>query len=294
MTKPVKVIIDTDIGSDVDDALALAFALMRPELDVVGVTTVYGAVDERAALAAKILKTLHREDIPYAPGAARPMVGDANPLVRVNHFAAIQPGEKLPSPAASGAQELFSGIIKAHPDEVWLAAIGPMTNVGLFIQNNPETAKRLKGIVCMGSEPTRPFAEFNIRMDPQAADIVFRSGLLKFVGTYDVTKRITMNDADMARLAQIGSPISELLTECIRLWKPNTNKPGPIVYDMCPLAWLFSPEHFKTTTMNLRIELTPPERRGIAITDPNAPATQASTDIDDEAVHGMFMDTICS
>jgi len=290
MADPVKVIIDTDIGSDVDDALALAFALQRPELDVVGITTVYGAVAERTAIAAKILKTLRRADVPLAAGSSHPLVGEPNPLVIVNQYPVVRPGEELPAPACRDAQELFRRVIEAHPGQVWLATIGPMTNVGLLIRDHPDVAGKLKGIVCMGSEPARPFPDFNIRMDPEAADIVFRSGLLKFAGTYDVTRRITMDDADLARLDLAGTDIARLLMECVRLWKPTTTKPGPIVYDMCPPAWLFAPEHFTTRTISMRVELSPPERRGIMAPSKDAPPVDASVDV--QSVHDLLMDTL--
>jgi inosine-uridine nucleoside N-ribohydrolase len=289
---PVKLVIDTDIGSDVDDALAIAFALLRPELDVLGITTVYGPVAQRTAIVAKLLKTLHRDDVPFATGSSRPLVGEPNPLVVANHYPVVRPGEALPPPTHSGAQDLFRTVIEAHPGEVWLATIGPMTNAALLIRDHPDVASKLKGIICMGAEPTRSFADFNIRMDPEAADIVFRGGLLKFAGTYDVTRRITMDDADLARLDRAGTDIARLLMECVRLWKPTTTKPGPIVYDMCPLAWLFAPELFTTESLSLRVELAPPERRGMMAKDNSAPPVATSVDIEAPAVHELLMDTL--
>jgi pyrimidine-specific ribonucleoside hydrolase len=290
---PVKVIFDTDIGTDVDDAIALAFALRRPEIDILAVTTSRGEVHERAAIVSRMLQIAERTDIPFAPGSPVMFNGVAMCDKEVNQFPFAGPEEDRPKPTCDDAQDLFARVIEANPGEVWMVVVGPMTNAALLIRDRPDLAAKLRGIACMGGEPTRPFAETNIERDPEAAELVCRSGLLKFVGSYDVTVRILMPKADIERLRRADTPVSRAVVELIRLWRNTvTHKPGPVVFDMVPVAWLFAPELFTTTRMGVKAETAPAERRGVMSPAPDAPPCAVTTDVNVVAVHRLLMDTL--
>ncbi|WP_233256635.1 nucleoside hydrolase [Opitutus sp. ER46] len=286
--KPAKVIIDTDIGSDIDDAIAIIFALSRPEIDVRAITTSRFEVKQRAAIVSRLLQVMGRTDVPFASGSPRMVNGATLPDKPVNQYAFAGSEADRPPPATADAQELFRRVIEADPGEVWLVLIGPMTNAALLVRDHPDLARRLKGIVVMGGEPTRAFAETNIRNDPQAAEIVCRSGWLKFVGTYDVTVRLLMPKQDMDRLRESGTAVGRALETLQTLWRVDRGmKPGPVAFDACPLLWLFAPELFHTTNQGLSVD-------GAAVmrVAPDAPATAVTTDIDVRNAHRVLIDTL--
>jgi pyrimidine-specific ribonucleoside hydrolase len=291
--EPFKIIFDTDIGTDVDDAISLAFALKRPELDIRAITTSRGEVQQRASIVSRMLKVMGRPEIPYAAGSPVLINRTSPPDKVVNQYPFAGSEKDRPRPAAKDAQELFRRVIMANPGEVWLVVVGPMTNAALLIRDHPEVAAKLKGIVCMGGEPTRPYPETNIRNDPEAAEIVCRSGLLKFTGTYDVTVRMLMPKPDFDRLRKVNTPTAKAIIELNRLWRiQHPDRPGKVIFDMVPMVWLFAPELITTAPMGLTVELALGERRAMMTASPTAPLGAVSTDINAVAVHRLLMDTL--
>ena len=194
-----KILLDTDIGSDIDDAVALAYLLAKPGCELLGITTVSGEPDRRAMLASVLCKVAGRE-IPIFPGAANPLhVSPRQPqaqqavaLARWDHDTEFEGGR---------AVEFLRQTIRAHPGEVTLLAIGPLTNIALLFAADPEVPLLLKELVIMGGlfDPSRARSrrggkwEWNIHCDPHAAAMVYRTPLPEFrsVGL-DVTTRVTM------------------------------------------------------------------------------------------------------
>lgn len=171
------ILIDTDIGDDIDDALALAFALRSPELDVLSVTTVFGDMAQRSRLARKLLArkllaTFGRPEILVAEGAGVPLARRNRPSGCVQGVA-VAPDEPLPPLYAGGATQLICETALGHPGGVTLIALGPLTNIATALDAEPRLARALVGIVMMGSA-TFPWAEWNTRNDPEALHIVLR------------------------------------------------------------------------------------------------------------------------
>lgn len=299
MTPATKIIIDTDIGDDVDDALAIAWALRRPELDIRAVTTVFGQVDKRAQLVAKLLKLFGREDIPFAAGEGQPLsvpAGDARQawLTREpNQYPLVVPGEPLPAPASCGGEELLARTIEACPGDIWLVSIGALTNVARLIERRPATAAKLKGVACMAAETHLLRKEYNILCDPEAARVALRSGLVRYVGTWDVTRRVAMRPEDIAALEAVGTDRSRALLKLIALWQPRQSwKPRPVMYDMCPLLWLFAPQLFETQPMRLDVELAGTLTRGMTVPVGNGPEVAVTTGMDENSALRILIDTL--
>lgn len=198
----MKVILDTDIGSDIDDAVCLAYLLAQPECELLGITTVTGEPGERAKLASVLCKAAGKR-VPIYPGADLPLLipprqpkcHQATALSRWEHDAAFPEGE---------AVEFMRHTIRAHPGEVTLLAIGPMTNLALLFAVDPQIPRLLKGLVMMigwfWDQPTaQDNGEWNSILDPHASAMVFRAPvpLHRSVGL-DVTRQVTM-DADQVR-----------------------------------------------------------------------------------------------
>ena len=179
-----RILIDTDIGGDVDDALALAMALNTPEIEIVGITNVYLANAWRAGVTKELLRVYGREQIPVCAGAEKPLIGwwDENRIPNSSPDYGEYRGEKLPHAA--------DFIIRKaeETDDLVLLAIGPLTNVGLALAKAPHIAKRLR-IFMMGGQLNKAHPEWNIVCDPEAARIVFESGADVTMVGLDVTNR---------------------------------------------------------------------------------------------------------
>jgi purine nucleosidase len=186
----IKVILDTDIGNDIDDALTLAYLLAHPGCELLGITTVTARPIDRARLASAICHA-YGADVPIAPGAARPL--HREPLQ--------EPPFSTPGdwPHATDfpltALDLLRDTIRAHPGEVTIVAVGPLTNLGALFQADPTLPALLRSVILMGGRffTTEPRPEWNTRNDPEAATIVYGSPLphLRAVGL-DVTRQITL------------------------------------------------------------------------------------------------------
>ncbi len=211
-----KLLLDTDIGGDIDDAVCLAYLLTQPRCDLLGITTVTGEPEKRAALAS-VLCAVAGKDVPIFPGLARPILGEqrqpvaeqAAALPRWPHRTLFPQGE---------AVEFLRRTIRAHPGEVTLLTIGPLTNVGMLFALDREIPAMLKEIVLMGGVYLRadPDLEWNVRLDPVAAAIVFGSPVpIRAVGL-DVSMQVTMPAAEVRR--RFTSPILRPVLDFAEIW----------------------------------------------------------------------------
>jgi len=170
--------------------------------------------------------------------------------------------------------------------------IGPMTNAALFLCQRPEGARGLRGIACMGGEPHREFREHNVGADPEAAQRVFASGLLHLEATYDVGARVAMSERQVLALRRAGR-LGEALFDLIMLWKPHqTWKEWPVLFDVCPLAWLFAPELFRTERRGVRVELADPARRGMAFFSEEGPRLEVTCDVREGDVLDLVLEAL--
>jgi purine nucleosidase len=201
-----KIIIDTDIGDDIDDAFALLLAVLSPDIELVGVTTVFRDAKKRAKIASYFLKSMCAS-VPVRPGCDLPLNGEA---VHGDHDKIDALGHPIMShyfkafdeePVSSThAVDFILDAVRRDPDNITLVSIGPMTNLARAYQKDPVTFRQLKGILFMGGHPTSQFKEWNIRCDIEAAKIVFDSGVrLKMVGL-NVTAKSGLTASDLKRI----------------------------------------------------------------------------------------------
>jgi purine nucleosidase len=217
-TMTEKVILDTDIGTDVDDAVALAYLLAQPKCELLGITTVTGEAIKRASLASVLTKAAGR-DIPIFPGAEQPFqIEQKQPIAQQ---AAVLPKWPHETQFPHGqAVDFLRRSIHAHPGEITLLAIGPLTNVGQLFQTEPEIASLLKALVLMGGAFGSTYAEkaeWNISLDPQAAEIVYKANvpLHRSIGL-DVTTQVFLLEADVR--ARFNAPILESVLNMAEIW----------------------------------------------------------------------------
>jgi purine nucleosidase len=221
------VLLDTDLGSDVDDAIALALLLACPELRLVAVTTVAGDVAGRAAAAARLLGAAGRRDVDVCVGAA-------DPLVRRGRFnaEAIPLGAYPPGPAAPvSAEPAAERIVRAARETpgLELIAIGPLTNLAHALALDPGLPERVARLHVMGGHVRRvaigervcePGIDYNLCSDPEASVMVLGAGFDTRLVTADVTLQVWLREADLARLAGAERPVARALPPLVRLWTP--------------------------------------------------------------------------
>ena len=212
----VPVIIDTDIGDDIDDALALAMALRSPEVELLAVTTVFQRAELRARLALLLLEAYGRPEIPVHVGADRPLLGSVRPDWAPNQAGALE-GGPVGSPAAGHAAEILvrEGMRR---DDLVLVAVGAMTNVALAFALEPRLAERVR-VVAMAGAWDRGGPEWNVQCDPEAVAAVLAAGArVDFVGL-DVTTKVVLRDRDLRTLASARGAAEQALTRFVRAWQ---------------------------------------------------------------------------
>jgi len=292
---PKAVIIDTDIGDDVDDALALALALRSPELDLRAVTTVFGNVEVRTRLALKVLKTFGREDIPVATGIGRPLLertflADAGQRTP-NQATVLAEGERLPRPSPRHAVDLIISTAMAAGDGVTLIPVGALTNVASALLREPRLAERAR-VVLMGGVVSRPRAEHNVRCDPEAARIVFESGIPITMVGLDVTLRCVLGREDVERLRGRGLATTSLLADMIAAWRRGSDR-LPVLHDPLAVAVSFNPGLVTTRPMAVRVETRGEFTRGFTVAhEGGEPNAQVCVDVDAGRFLRLFMDRV--
>jgi inosine-uridine nucleoside N-ribohydrolase len=300
---PQKIIIDTDPGDDVDDVLAITFALLRPELDVRAITTVTGDTVKRARLIAKLLTVLQRSDVEIGAGMPLPLLSLDRERqrywmeqtgYRLNHYPWVSQSEAFPEIQEDGIG-LMARVIRENPGQITLVAIGPLTNVAVLLRRYPEVADQLRGIAIMGGELELGRKENNIVTDPVSADVVFTSGVPLFVGTWSVTRGFVLSPEDCARIKAAGTPLTDALSACIELWWPHkAHKAGPVMYDLAPILWSYDPSFYPSESRAIRVETRDPETTGMTLPAGGEPNAEVSVAIKADKVRELYLQTILS
>lgn len=295
------VIIDTDIGDDIDDAYAIAFALNSPELNLKAVTTVFGNVEVRTKLALKLLKTFGREDIPVATGIGKPFLERtfrARATEQIpNQAVILVEGEPLSRPSPKHAVDLIISTVMDAKDEITIAPVGPLTNIATAIIKEPRLVERTK-LVVMGGVISKPMAEHNIRCDPEAARVVFESGIEITMVGLDVTTKCKMSEKDAANLKSRELATTKLLADMTEAFMEAASPHGgrkvyPILHDPLAVGVSFKPDLVKTQPKLVRVETQGEFTRGFTIaSDSDKPNAQVCFDVDSERFVKLFMDRI--
>ena len=275
-----KIIIDTDPGQD--DAVAILLALASPELDVVGITAVAGnvplALTEKNAR--KICELAGRPDARVFAGAVRPLTRRLVTAEHVHGRTGLD-GPDLPEPAmpleTQHAVDFIVETLMREPEgSVTLCPLGPLTNIALALIREPAIAPRIREIVLMGGGyfeqgNVTPSAEFNIYVDPQAADVVFRSGAPIVMMPLDVTHKALTTNARVAAFralgTRVGTATAELLDFFDRYDEQKYGTDGGPLHDPCVIAWLLKPELFSGKRCNVEIETVSELTMGATVVD---------------------------
>ncbi|MDE0532938.1 MAG: nucleoside hydrolase [Albidovulum sp.] len=280
MPKRQRVIIDTDPGHD--DAVAILLALACEELEVLGLTAVAGNVplhltEKNARI---ICELAERTDVPVFAGCEKPMKRALVTAEEVHGKSGLD-GPELWEPSMelqkTHAVDFIIETIAASPENsVVLCPIGPLTNIATAFERKPEIISRIQEIVLMGGAyfqvgNVTPAAEFNIYVDPDAAQIVFRSGAPITVLPLDVTHKVMTTPRRLRAFRDLGSRVGHVVAELTGFYERfDLNKygmEGAPLHDPCTIAYLVRPELFSGRHINVEIETESELTRGMTVAD---------------------------
>ena len=285
LAKPEKIIIDTDIGDDVDDAFALALALRSSELQILGISTSFGDTETKAKLVDRLLGEAGRTDIPVAVGISDPQL-----QIRLSQRAYSEGGH-FARPSHLKAVDFILEQIRRYPGEITLVAIGPLINVGAVIDKDPQAFRKLRRVVLMGgsiergyddlgyTKPHGPDAEWNIKNDISSARTLLASGVPVFMMPLDSTQ-LKLDEIKRAILFGAGTPLTDALTLLYHEWGQQT----PTLYDPMTIAFIDDPKLCPVTPMHIEID-----HKGFTRAGPGDPNAQACMISDPEAFFHFYI-----
>ncbi|ETD84576.1 nucleoside hydrolase [Rhodobacter capsulatus] len=305
-----KIIIDTDPGQD--DAVAILLALASPELEVLGITCVAGNVP--LALTTKnariVCELAGRRDVQIFAGCDRPLL---RPLVTAEyvHGKTGLDGIALPEPTMAlqdrHAVDFLIETLRAEaPGTVTLCPLGPLTNIATAFRRAPEIVSKVERIVLMGGAyfevgNTTPAAEFNIYVDPQAAEIVFKSGVPLVVVPLDATHKALTTRPRIAALRALNTPVGAAVASWTdffeRFDRAKYGSEGAPLHDPCVIAWLLRPDLFEGRFINVEIETQSELTMGMTVADwwrvtPRKPNALFLRDIDAEGFYSLLTERL--
>lgn len=311
-----RIILDTDIGTDVDDVMAVALAALSPEIKVEGITTVYGDVDLRSRMVVKVLQMLGREDIPVMAGVRDVLLrnrkiwwlGHEGEGLLTEEDADLKYDERH-------AVDFIIDTVMNNPGEITLIAIGPFTNLAIAIAREPKIAQAVKQIIVMGGsarlgtngaelEPS----DHNVKCDPESASLVFKSGAPIVMCGYDVTRQVLIREEHIRRLEESGDALNQAMGRMIRIWLKYWKRDYTAMNDPLCVAMAIDPTFCRGLMMDVEVEYdhrhptgrtvctlpdtpwTPPEERDI---ERDEPKVKVCLEVDSERFIDMLLNRLC-
>jgi inosine-uridine nucleoside N-ribohydrolase len=257
--QPVRapVVLDTDIGTDIDDAWALGYLLKSPSLELVGVATSDGDTAARARLACKLLARLGRTDVPVAVGRRTPAV----PADRIDYQFAWAEDFRGYVPVAAPAVEFLADLIRRHPHQITLVAVGPLHNVGDLLRLHPDVVPLVKRVVLMGGSiganafSATAVPEWNVKLAIPEAQAVYAAAWPVTMVPLDSTSYIRLEDSERDALRKAATPLTIALETLLRLW---TDRPSSrmTLHDQLAVAEAQEPGRFfnRCEAMPIRVD----------------------------------------
>ena len=255
-----KIIIDADLGDDIDDAFAIGLALSSPEFEILGFSAAFGDTQTRVKMFDRMLGELGRSDIPVAMGIP------AN--VNLNAFTQRRYAEGGAASRATHPQSVDFILDQArkYPGEITLVAVGPLPNVGAVIDKDIASFRKLKRVVIMGGNvrtlldpfgmaaPIAAHPEWNLKNDIASAKKLFEAGVPLVVMPLDSTANLKMHEVARTAVFSHGSMLTNILAGLYYQWSAYTRSPTPILYDPMTLAWLLEPSLCPLTPLHISID----------------------------------------
>lgn len=306
------IILDTDIGTDFDDAAALALAMKSGGLQLAGVTTVYGDTALRARLAKKLLRLGGREDVPVYAGCGQTLTGSRK-ISWAGHEGEGVLGDGEETFDDGDAVDFIVQTVMEHPGQATLVTIGPLTNIAAALRREPRLAGTVKQIVMMGGYAQtgkvpeeadyylKPYPyEYNVKCDPEAAAVVLGSGAPIVMTGLDVTYHVSVHLDEFNRFFRPDHQLHQALSALLVRWlafrhskKPLLPKDSTYMHDALAVSVLLDPEIVRTVPMRVSVEQGDHPKAGYmtAIPDRNG-NVQVAVDVDRERFSRLFFETV--
>jgi purine nucleosidase len=289
---PQLAILDTDIGDDIDDAFALALVLKSPELHLLGITTAYGDTALRARLVERYVHAVGRGDVPVLTGV---------PTARRYEMTQKAYARQWPEQKFSDGVAFLLDQIRAHPGEITLIAIGPLSNIEEAVKRDPATFRKLKRVVMMGGSVYRgydgpsvgnqpgerrpPDPEWNIACDPAGLRALLASGVPVFMMPLDSTQ-IHLETKEREEIFAHGSPITDQVTLLYHQWtgNPEGHLKTPTLFDPVAVTYAIRPDLCPATPLRLEVD-----DKGFTRPVEGAPNAQVCLKSDEKGFLGLLL-----
>lgn len=304
---PKPVILDVDPGHD--DAVAIMMACGAPDLDLLAVTTVAGnaTLTKTTRNALRVLSLIGHTKIPVGVGASRPLERELRTAEDI-HGESGMDGPEIPEasfePDERGAVELIADKLKESVEPVALIPVGPLTNIAAFLRAHPDMKEKISHVSIMGGSMglgnTTPAAEFNIYVDPEAAQEVFDSGLPITMSGLDVTHQAGAGKAERDRLrsiGEIGSVVAGFLDFFAATYERVFGFDAPPLHDPVAVAAILEPALLETRLMNVQVECESDLTRGETVCDfhgvtGNPPNAEVGLELNREAFFDLLYESL--
>lgn len=295
-----RIILDTDIGSDIDDAMALALAMRSPELTIEGVTTVYGDAHLRARMVKKMLQHGRREDVRVYAGLDQPLLHNREVWMAGHEGDGLIEKDEPLDYERKHAVDFIIKTVMSHPGQITLVPIGPLTNIAASLIREPRIAQNVKEIVLMGgvtrlgdNGAEMRTVEHNIACDPEAASLVFRSGAPIVMVGLDVTLKVEISRREQQQLADSGDPLNAALAQMMERWFAFVKEDKTFMHDPLTVSLLIDRSLVKTRKMKIQVEYDHRPQTGQTIATLAEDANvEVCLDVDRERMVGMLMDRL--
>ena len=286
---PEKIILDTDIGDDIDDAFALALLLHSPHVQLLGITTAWGDTDLRARLVERFLEDTGHSGIPIAVGPA---------TKSTNNFSQRRYAERGAPQHWPDAASFILDQIRRYPGEVTLISIAPFTTVAAAIHKDPATFRRLRRVVIMGGSIRRgygdlgylpdhgPQPEYNVFSDVAASQALFNAGVPIYMMPLDSTQ-LKLDEVLRTTLFSQGTRTTDALTLLYQQWAAATGNVTPTLFDAMATAYVLDPSLCPTQPMHIRVD-----ERGNTIAEPGNPNANACLSSDSDHFFHFYFRTV--
>ena len=317
-----KIIVDTDFAfPPQDDAMALFFVLNSPELDLIGITTVAGnrSVNIATADLLRVLEVTGRTEIPVYQGAAAPWLhqGTAWDTKRHGGWFTNEPARQPPGGFATtkkveprSAIEFLVETVMTHSGQVTILAIGPLTNIATAMRMEPRFARSVKQLVIMGGALASlpdgggnqtPNAEFNFYVDPEAAQVVLRSGIPIVLSPLNVSRKARFTKAEYDRIVAADTPITRLIKDTVG--PGYAERPGQValMYDQVAAVTLVAPQLVKAVELMVDVDANPGPSYGVSVGAPevwpggeSAAKMRVQTDLDWDPFIRLYIERVAA
>jgi purine nucleosidase len=301
----IEAILDTDIGSDVDDALALSLALVSPEISLQGITTVYGDTAMRARIARALTRAAGKPAVPVVAGLRLPLLRE-RPVHWMGHEGmGIDLSDPATAPDPGSAVDFIIESIRRKPGRLTILAIGPLTNLAAAIIVAPDIIEMCREIIFIGGMARLsrnaldvPALEWNVRCDPEAARVVFRSGIHITMLGMDVTRRdeTRMNMAHLRTLQSCPNPIAQMAARLVEIYWRTADEKLRCMHDVVAVAYSFDRTLVVTRPLTVEVETAGVHTQGLTLVTQGGPESTVSVgiDLDGDRIRPLFFGRVCA